>query len=53
MADSLIIENVQQEDLFYEARFLDSWAGNIITNPSNAIVELVANCWDDERFGVA
>jgi len=35
-----------QEDLFYEDRFLESWAGGIITNPSTAIVELVANCWD-------
>ncbi|MEN5250604.1 ATP-binding protein [Alcaligenes aquatilis] len=40
------IENSQQEDLFYEDRFLESWAGSIITNPSTAIVELVANCWD-------
>ncbi|HBO8064890.1 TPA: ATP-binding protein, partial [Pseudomonas aeruginosa] len=37
---------MQQEDLFYEDRFLESWAGSIITNPSTAIVELVANCWD-------
>jgi hypothetical protein len=37
---------MQQEDLFYEDRFLESWAGAIITNPSTAIVELVANCWD-------
>jgi hypothetical protein len=35
-----------QELLFYEDRFLESWAGAIITNPSTAIVELVANCWD-------
>jgi hypothetical protein len=35
-----------QEELFYEDRFLESWAGGIITNPSTAIVELVANCWD-------
>jgi hypothetical protein len=32
--------------IFYEDRFLESWAGPIITNPSTAIVELVANCWD-------
>lgn len=38
--------SVQQEDIFYENRFLESWAGSIITNPSTAIVELVANCWD-------
>ncbi|KWH08207.1 hypothetical protein WT58_00150 [Burkholderia territorii] len=37
---------MQQEDLFYEDRFLESWAGAIITDPSTAIVELVANCWD-------
>jgi hypothetical protein len=35
-----------QEALFYEDRFLESWAGAIITNPSTAVVELVANCWD-------
>jgi hypothetical protein len=37
---------VEQADIFYEDRFLESWAGSIITNPSTAIVELVANCWD-------
>lgn len=37
---------MEQESLFYEDRFLESWAGSIITNPSTAIVELVANCWD-------
>jgi hypothetical protein len=37
---------MQQEDIFYEDRFLESWAGPIINNPSTAIVELVANCWD-------
>lgn len=46
MADSSNTQNLQQEDLFYEDRFLESWAGSIITNPSTAIVELVANCWD-------
>ncbi|MFM2118758.1 MAG: hypothetical protein RL722_226 [Pseudomonadota bacterium] len=35
-----------QDELFYEDRFLESWAGGIVTNPSTAIVELVANCWD-------
>ena len=30
----------------YEDRFLESWVGSIITNPTTAIVELVANCWD-------
>lgn len=34
------------QSLFYEDRFLESWAGAIITNPATAIVELVANCWD-------
>jgi len=38
--------SVRQEDLFYEDRFLESWVGSIITDPSTAIVELVANCWD-------
>lgn len=37
---------MDQELLFYEDRFLESWAGSIITNPTIAIVELVANCWD-------
>lgn len=37
---------MDQESLFYEDRFLESWAGSIITNPATAIVELVANCWD-------
>lgn len=46
MVGSLDAQNLQQEDLFYEDRFLESWAGSIITNPSTAIVELVANCWD-------
>ncbi len=35
-----------QDGLFYEDRFLESWAGPIITNPTIAVVELVANCWD-------
>lgn len=37
---------MNQDELFYEDRFLESWAGGIVTNPSTAIVELVANCWD-------
>jgi hypothetical protein len=37
---------MEQQSLFYEDRFIESWAGSIITNPSTAIVELVANCWD-------
>lgn len=35
-----------QDDLFYDERFLESWVGSIVSNPSTAIVELVANCWD-------
>ncbi|WP_244258824.1 ATP-binding protein [Cupriavidus gilardii] len=46
MSDSSNNARLQQEDLFYEDRFLESWAGAIITNPSTAIVELVANSWD-------
>ncbi|MFY2764361.1 ATP-binding protein [Arenimonas sp. MALMAid1274] len=34
------------QDLFFEARFLDSYAGSIISDPATAIVELVANGWD-------
>ncbi|HEV8716740.1 MAG TPA: ATP-binding protein, partial [Candidatus Binatia bacterium] len=37
---------MEQTELFYEERFLKSWAGSIITDPTTAIVELVANCWD-------
>ena len=37
---------MDEELLFYEDRFLESWVGSIITNPTTAIVELVANCWD-------
>jgi hypothetical protein len=37
---------MEQQLLFYEDRFIENWAGSIITNPSTAIVELVANCWD-------
>ena len=37
---------VDQPDFFYEDRFLESWVGSIISDPSTAIVELVANCWD-------
>lgn len=37
---------MDQTHLFYEDRFLESWLGAIITNPTTAIVELVANCWD-------
>ncbi|OKH88952.1 ATP-binding protein [Thalassospira sp. TSL5-1] len=37
---------MQQSDLFYDERFLESWAGSIISVPSTALVELVANSWD-------
>lgn len=34
------------QDLFFEARFLDTYAGSIMTDPATGIVELVANGWD-------
>lgn len=37
---------VDQNDLFYEPNFLEKWVGSIITSPTTAIIELVANCWD-------
>ncbi|QUG76473.1 ATP-binding protein [Erwinia sp. E602] len=37
---------MEQRTLLYDERFLDSYAGAIITDPATAIVELVANCWD-------
>lgn len=37
---------MEQSTLLYDERFLESYAGSIITDPSTAIVELVANCWD-------
>jgi hypothetical protein len=36
---------LEQEPLFDE-RFLNNYAGNIISDPTTAIVELIANCWD-------
>lgn len=36
----------ETQDLFFETRFLDSYAGSIMTEPATAIVELVANGWD-------
>jgi len=36
---------MEQESLFDE-RFLHNYAGNIMSDPATAIVELVANCWD-------
>lgn len=38
--------NLEQRTLLYDERFLESYAGPIITDPSTAIVEVVANCWD-------
>ncbi len=37
---------MEQGSLLYDQRFLESYAGSIITDPATAIVELVANCWD-------
>lgn len=37
---------MEPSSLLYDERFLESYAGSIITDPSTAIVELVANCWD-------
>ncbi|RDK06853.1 ATP-binding protein [Cupriavidus lacunae] len=37
---------MEQRTLLYDERFLESYAGAIITDPATAIVELVANCWD-------
>lgn len=37
---------MEQQPLLYDARFLESYAGNIVTDPATAIIELVANCWD-------
>lgn len=37
---------MEQTDLFFDDRFLDTYAGPIITDPATAIVELVANSWD-------
>ena len=37
---------MEQRSLLYDERFLESYAGSIITDPSTAIVELIANCWD-------
>jgi len=37
---------MEQTTLLYDERFLESYAGAIITDPATAIVELVANCWD-------
>jgi hypothetical protein len=37
---------MEQRTLLYDERFLESYAGAIITDSATAIVELVANCWD-------
>ncbi|MGO7018549.1 ATP-binding protein [Rhizobium leguminosarum] len=37
---------MEQQNLLYDQRFLETYAGAIVTEPSTAIVELVANCWD-------
>ena len=37
---------VEQQSLLYDERFLESYAGSIMNDPSTAIMELVANCWD-------
>lgn len=44
---------LDQESLLYEDRFLENWAGTIISNPAVAIVELVANAWDAYSTDVA
>jgi len=40
------VRHMEQGTLFYDERFLESWAGSIISDPATAIVELIANCWD-------
>jgi hypothetical protein len=37
---------MEQSNLLYDQRFLESYAGSIISDPATAVVELVANCWD-------
>lgn len=37
---------MEQMSLLYDERFLESYAGIILSDPSTAIMELVANCWD-------
>lgn len=36
----------EQNLLLFDNRFLDSYAGILLTDPKTAIMELVANCWD-------
>jgi len=44
---------MEQTTLLYDERFLESYAGAIITDPATAVVELVANCWDAYATEVA
>lgn len=37
---------LEDQSYLYDERFLNKYAGSIITDPPTAIVELVANCWD-------
>lgn len=37
---------LEDQPYLYDERFLNKYAGAIITDPATAIVELVANCWD-------
>lgn len=37
---------MDQNSLLYDERFLETYAGSIINDPSTAIIELVANAWD-------
>lgn len=37
---------MEQRTLLYDERFLESYAGSIITDPATAVVELIANGWD-------
>lgn len=37
---------LEDQPYLYDERFLNKYAGNIVTDPATAIVELVANCWD-------
>ena len=43
---------MEQQNLLYDQRFLETYAGAIVTDPATAIVELVANCWDAYSTGV-
>lgn len=39
-------DGVSQQRVLFDARFLEKYAGNIISDTAVAIVELVANSWD-------